>query len=71
MTMQEYRKQAGLTQAQLAQKAGTNERSIRKYENGTSAIKNMPLYIAVAVSAELNIHPAQLLEGAKNEHQNA
>lgn len=65
MTMQEYRKRAGLTQAHLAQKAGTNERSIRKYENGTSAIKNMPLYIAVPVAAALGIHPAQLLEGAK------
>lgn len=68
MTMQEYRKRAGLTQAQLAAKAETNERSIRKYENGTSAIKNMPLYIAVPVAAALGIHPAQLLEEIKDVH---
>lgn len=61
MILKKLRKAAGLTQRELAEKAGVNIRLIQKYESGETKIENMTLGNAVTLARLLNIHPEELL----------
>lgn len=62
MTLKERRTAAGLTQAQLADKAGMNIRQIQKLERGDIAPGNLTLKNAVGLAKALGIAAEQLLE---------
>ena len=47
------RKNAGLTQKELAEKSGVNIRQIQRYESGESECENMTLKNALAIAGVL------------------
>jgi len=49
-----YRKKQGLTQADLANRAGLNIRQIQKIENGEVRIENITLKTMQAIAQALN-----------------
>ena len=58
--IRELRKGAGMTQKQLAEKCGTYDSAIRKYEAG----KNIPRVDMIKRLADaLGVTPAEMLEG--------
>lgn len=61
MALKERRAAAGLTQAQLADKAGMNIRQIQKLERGDILPDNLTLKNAVGLANALGITPEQLL----------
>lgn len=56
-----YRAQSGITQVQLAEMSGVNERQIKRYESGSSDLGNMTLRNAVAIAKALGITAENLL----------
>lgn len=53
MKLQEYRLKAGLTQIQLADRAGVPLTAITKYEQGVRDVNGMALKTAVKIAAAL------------------
>ena len=49
-----YRKKQGLTQAELANRAGLNIRQIQKIENGEAKTENITLKTMQAIAQALN-----------------
>lgn len=61
------RKEANLTQAQLAERLGVSSKSVSKWERG----KCMPDYSVVnELCAELGVTVSELLDGEENEKEN-
>lgn len=52
---------AGLTQQQLAEKSGVNERQIRRIESGSSSMKNVSLENGLALAKALGTTPENLI----------
>lgn len=53
MQIAELRRKAGLTQVELARKAGVSVASIRAYEQGINKLYNMEIKNAVAIATAL------------------
>ena len=62
MTLRELRKQAGLSQKELAEKSGVYVRQIRRVELGTSQIENVTLANAKRLADALGVSIEELLE---------
>ncbi len=58
MRIRELRKQAGMTQAQLAQAVGVGQSDISRIESGQRQV-TVPQLCAIAMA--LKVHPAELL----------
>lgn len=56
------RKERGLTQAQLAEKAGIHLMIISKMERGIKAPENLQLRTALALADALQVDPHQLID---------
>lgn len=66
--LRRLRKEAGLTQAQLADLSGVYVRQIQRVESGESDAGNITLRNAVALAIALGVRPEALL-GAKGEQK--
>lgn len=63
MDIRELRLKRGMTQQQLADKAGLTQQRIAAYENGVNSIKNMTLGNAIRICDALHIkNPRKLLD---------
>ena len=62
MNIKERRTAAGLTQAQLADRATMNIRQIQKIERGDILLENLTLKNAVHLAKALGIAPEQLID---------
>lgn len=60
-TLKEVRKLCGMTQRELAEKAGLNIRLIQKYESGEYAIENMTSKTASYIAESLGITMEELI----------
>lgn len=60
--LKELRMAAGLTQQQLADKAGINIRQLQKYESGEYDLRNMTARAFIALADALRVDPHQLLQ---------
>jgi transcriptional regulator with XRE-family HTH domain len=60
----DLRKDAGLTQTQLADKVGVSQQIIASYENGK---RNFPVGRLLEVAEALNISASELLTGTKKD----
>lgn len=60
--LRSYRKQAGFTQLQLAEKTGINVRQIQKLESGEILAENMTLKNAIALADVLGVDVRQLID---------
>lgn len=56
------RQASGLTQQQLADKAGIHIRMVQKFENGEREIKNMTLETAKKLASALGVDIGELLK---------
>lgn len=56
-----YRKKQGLTQANLANRAGLNIRQIQKIENGEAQTENITLKTMQAIAQVLNVQIDDLI----------
>ncbi|KAB8293619.1 helix-turn-helix transcriptional regulator [Bifidobacterium avesanii] len=63
MGLKELRKATGLTQVQLAKRAGMSQTEISAYETGRRDVGNMTLTTALRLSRILNCHPSDLTDG--------
>jgi transcriptional regulator with XRE-family HTH domain len=61
-TLKTLRTAAGLTQKQLAIKAGVNLRLVQKYEGGENQMRNMTLGTAQKICAALGVDIQDLLK---------
>ena len=61
MKLKTLRKKAGLTQQQLANKAGVNIQTLRKYEQGTKNINNARLKTILKLAITLNCNISDIL----------
>lgn len=59
--LKEIRKLCGMTQRELAEKAGLNIRLIQKYESGEYAIENMTSKTASAIAESLGVTIEELI----------
>ena len=64
-SLKEFRQSAGLTQRELAEKAGVNVRQIQKYESGEYALENMTAKTLLAISDALGVDPHVLIQVEK------
>lgn len=64
-----YRKQAHLTQDELAQKIGTTKQNIYKYEKGV--VDNIPLSRISAIASAADASPSEILGLANKESKPA
>lgn len=69
MNLKEIRKSHGMTQKQLAEKAGINIRQLQKYESGEYALENMTIKTAEAVSKALGCSVDVLTNPNKKEEE--
>ena len=65
MKLQEIRKQAGLTQSELAKLSGVNLRTIQDYEYGRSKVDLAKLNIITALADSLQVPLYEILEDPK------
>lgn len=63
MGLKELRKQAGLTQVQLAKRTGIAQSTLSGYENGRYDVHSMTLDNALRLSRALGCHPYELTDG--------
>ena len=56
------RKERGMTQAQLAEKAGIHPLIISKIERGERSVNNLRLTSALALADALRVDPRQLID---------
>lgn len=61
-SLKEFRQSAGLTQRELAEKAGVNVRQIQKYESGEYALENMTAKTLLAISDALGVDPHAIIQ---------
>ncbi|SHE90267.1 Transcriptional regulator, contains XRE-family HTH domain [Tissierella praeacuta DSM 18095] len=54
--LRDLRKQNGLTQAELAEKAGISLRTVNYYESGTTYPKNREIYTTLANILDVDVH---------------
>lgn len=66
--LKSLRTAAGLTQAQLAIKAGISKRTLEQYENGRNDTANAQAHIIIKLADALNVHPRELINDKKPEH---
>lgn len=72
MGMRELRLKRGMTQQQLADKAGLTQQRIGAYENGVNSIKNMTLDKAIRICDALHVKdPRKLLEDDSDSESSA
>lgn len=64
-SLKEFRQSAGLTQRELAEKAGVNVRQIQKYESGEYALENMTAKTLLSISDILGVDPHVLIQVEK------
>lgn len=67
--LSERRKAAGLTQAELAERAGTLNTLIGKYEQGAAKAENMTLGVAARIAEALGCHAEDLLDKDEKEEE--
>lgn len=60
-TLKEMRKLCGMTQRELAEKAGLNIRLIQKYESGEYSIENMTSKTAGSIASSLGVTIEELI----------
>ena len=75
MKLKEYREKAGLTQRQLADRAGVSLSTLCKYEQGQKDVNGMALKTAVKIAATLTqtgnviVFAHDLLEDTHETHK--
>lgn len=60
--LKEKRKELGITQAELASKAGVNRSQIAKLESGEIKAENLTVKTLFAIADVLNVDPRELIE---------
>lgn len=65
MKLQDIRRQAGLSQSELAKLSGVNLRTIQEYEYGRQILDKAKLAIIVALAEALQVPLYELLETAE------
>lgn len=60
-TLKSLRESRGLTQAELARRAGVDIRRVQRLEKGEIRAKNLSLETAIAICKALNITPEKLI----------
>ena len=72
MGMRELRLKRGMTQQQLADKAGLPQQRIGAYENGVNSIENMTLDKAIRICDALKVrNPRKLLDSDPDSESSA
>jgi transcriptional regulator with XRE-family HTH domain len=61
MGLKELRKQADLTQVELAKRTGIARTIISSYDTGRRDVRNMTLENALKISSALNCQPSDLM----------
>ncbi len=65
MKLQEVRKQAGMSQSELAEASGVKVRTIQEYEYGRKIVDTAKLTIITALAEALKVPMSALLEDAE------
>ena len=60
--LQALRKAAGLSQSQLAAKAGVSVRLIQKYETGQRSTSTAQAIFIIKIAEALEVHPKYLID---------
>lgn len=68
-TLKEIRKKLGMTQKELAEKAGINIRQLQKYESGEYSLENMTIKTANLISGALECSVETLIKLATQKEE--